>query len=250
METNDRSTESVKINIGELLFQVITNRYIITGIVLFCTLAMFIYTQLTYVPKYTSTAKIYIVDSDATTINSSELVVSTYLARDYMELIVDRTVLDEVNEELNLGVSYGALKNCVSVKSPDDTRIIEISVTTTSAQESMRIANKICDVAQDKITELMEVDRVNVFSEAYLPGAPIGSNLVNNMIYGFVAGLLIALVYVFIVYSMNDKINSVDDIEKYLGIAALGSIPYHSSKNSKYAYGYNAANNSKSEGKK
>ncbi len=239
---NVKNTDNVQINISELLFQIITARYIIIGIILFCTLAMFLYTQLTYVARYKTCAKMYIVDSDATTLNSSELVVSTYLAKDYIELITDRAVLNEVREEMNLGMSYGALKNCVSVKSPEDTRIIEIYVTRTSPQEAMRIANKICEVSKDKITELMEVDRVNIFSEAYLPENPIPSNLGNNMVYGFVAGVLIALVYVFIIYSMNDKINSIDDIEKHLGIAALGSIPYHNPKNPKK--GYDRYNNS------
>lgn len=237
MENINKNEEVSSINVNELIFCVITNRYVIAAIVVICTLVMFAYSKLTYVARYTTCAKIYVVDSDATSINSAEIAVSTYLAHDYMELIVDRTVLNAVNEELNLGISYGALKSAVKVKAPDDTRIIEVYVTTTDPNKSQRIANKICEVAQEKITTLMDVDRVNIFSEAYLPTSPIASNMSKNLLIGFGVGLAIAAAYIFVVYSLNDKVNSVDDVEKHLDLVVLGSIPYHKSKSGKKYYG-------------
>lgn len=245
MDNLNKSEEGIKLNVRDIMFYITTSRYIIVAIVALCTLAMFAYTKLTYVAKYTSCAKIYVVDSDAASINSSEIAVSTYLARDYLELIIDRTVLNAVNNELNLGMSYGSLKNCVSVKAPENTRIIEVYVTTTNPQKSMKIANKICEVAQEKITALTAVDRVNIFSEAYLPTSPIASNMNKNLLLGFSGGVAVSAVYVFIVYSLNDKINNADDIERHLGIAVLGSIPYHKSKVGKKSYGRRTA-----EGKK
>ncbi len=243
MQTNNvtpKSNDSVKLNVNELLFQLVNNRYVIIAIVLLCTLAMFAYTKITYKAKYTSVAKIYVVDTEASTINSTELAISTYLARDYMELIVDRAVLEEVIDDLGLNMSYGSLKSKVAVENPDDTRIIEIHVTTGNPQESKRIAEKVCDVAQEKITELLAVDRVNIFSAAYLPGKANSANLGRNMFYGFAAGILLSMCFLFIVYSLNDKINSIDDIERHLEIPALGSIPYHSTKSGKKYYESNS----------
>lgn len=238
MENTAKNQELVRIDMKEFLFQLSANRYVALAIVLVCMIASFAYSKLTYVPKYTSVAKIYIINSSAETVTSTEIAISTYLARDYSEMIIDRTVLTEVNEELNLGMSYSRLKNCVSVVAPDNTRILEVHVTTTDPQKSRAIANEVCQVAKVKIEELMDVDRVNIFSKAYLPSKASGSNAVRNTVYGFGIGFLLAAVYIFILYSINDKINNAEDIEKHLDIPTLGAIPYHTNKTarkSKYA---------------
>ena len=230
MENASKNQELVRIDIKEFLFQLSANRYVAIALVLICMIAGFAYSKLTYVPKYTSVAKIYIINSSAETVTSTEIAISTYLARDYSEMIIDRTVLTEVNKELNLGMSYSKLKNCVSVVAPDNTRILEVHVTTTDPHKSQAIANEVCQVAKVKIEELMDVDRVNIFSKAYLPSKASGSRAVRNTIYGFGIGVLAAAVYVFILYSINDKINNADDIEKHLEIPTLGAIPYHTNK--------------------
>lgn len=238
MDNNNRSQELIRVDLKEFLFHLLANRVVVTILILVCMISGFAYSKLTYVPKYESVAKIYIINSNAETVTSTEIAISTYLARDYSEMIIDRTVLNEVNASLKLGMSYNSLKNCVSVVAPDDTRILEVHVTTTDPQKSQRIANEICLIAKDKIETLMDVDRVNVFSKAYLPSKASGSKAVRNAIYGLGVGILLSAVYVFILYSINDKIINTDDIEKHLNIPALGAIPYHNNKTarkSKYA---------------
>jgi hypothetical protein len=62
--------------------------------------------------------------------------------------------------------------------------------------------------------------------------------------YSFVAGLLTAVVvfgiYV-VVYILDDKIKTADDVEKYLGLTVLGLIPNSNAeldpRSRKYKYG-------------
>ncbi len=230
MENTNKSQELVRIDLKEFGFHLAANKFIVIAIIFICMVTSFAYAKLTYVPKYTSVAKIYIINSGEENVTSTEIAISTYLARDYSEMIIDRTVLTEVNRELDLGMSYARLKNCVSVIAPDNTRILEIHVTTTDPKRSQLIANKVCDVAKVKIEDLMDVDRVNIFSKAFLPGNASGSGAVKKTIYGFGIGILISAVYIFILYSVNDKINNAEDIEKHLDIPTLGAIPYHTNK--------------------
>ena len=42
---------------------------------------------------------------------------------------------------------------------------------------------------------------------------------------GMLAGMVIAMAIIFIRYMMNDTIKRPEDVERYLGVSVLGSIP-------------------------
>lgn len=200
--------------------------YLILGVVVLSLLVAFIGTKLFVVPKYSSTAKLYIFNTSEQNINTSEITISTYLARDYAELIADRVVLNDVIENLNLKYSYGGLKSCVEVDALDNTRILAVTVTTTNPKLSQRIANNICEVAQEKIVELMGISRVNIISEAYLPTAPVRSDMQVSLTYGLILGASISCILLIYFALTDDKIKGAEDVDKYLGISVLGVIPF------------------------
>lgn len=224
---NEKAQETERLLDARVFLEHFLRRwYIIAAIFAASLLIAFIGTKLFVVPKYSTTAKLYIFNTENENINTSEITISTYLARDYAELIADRTVLNEVIENLNLDYSYGALKGCVKIDAVDNTRILSINVTTSNAKLSQSIANNICVVSQEKLVELMGISRVNIISEAYLPTAPVRSDSELALAYGMLIGAIISMaVLIFSVFT-DDKIKGADDVEKYLGISVLGVIPY------------------------
>lgn len=200
--------------------------YIVVAIFLVCLSVAFVGAKLFVVPKYSSMAKLYIFNTENESFNTNEITISTYLARDYAELIADRTVLNEVIKNLDLKYSYGGLKNCVSVEAINNTRILCITVTTTNPKLSQQIANNICVVAQDKMVELMGISRVNIISEAYLPTNPVVSDSQVAITYGLSAGAVISAILLLYFALTDDKIKGAEDVERYLGISVLGNIPY------------------------
>ncbi|HUT61725.1 MAG TPA: hypothetical protein VNA25_28135 [Phycisphaerae bacterium] len=58
-----------------------------------------------------------------------------------------------------------------------------------------------------------------------IPSEPRRPVLWLNMLIGIVAAMIVALVYVFLADHLDHSIKSVDDAERYLGTAVLGSIP-------------------------
>ena len=87
---------------------------------------LFAYVQLTYTPRYQSTATLYILnldneDSVSSTYNSFTLALK--VVNDCTYLLKSHTVLDEVIDELELDISYGELYNSVSTSNPEETEI-------------------------------------------------------------------------------------------------------------------------------
>lgn len=217
-------------NFSVWLRELFRKKVVISIIIALSLLFSIIYSLFFITPLYTSCAKIYVFNNSSTQISTSDISISSYLAKDYSELIVDRVVLEEVIDELKLNYSYSKLKNYVTVINPESTRILEIYVKTPDPELSQKIADKICVVAQAKIVEFMNIDQVNIFSKAFLPQNASHVNMGQAVIYGLLLGIAISAVILIISIYQNDKICGEEDVEKYLGLCTLGTIPYNPAK--------------------
>lgn len=227
MPENEQKTGFSFYDIKELLFEVFRFKYVVLGIIIFALAVSFVYTEFFRTPVYTAVAKVHILDNQAVQENTSEISISTYLTRDYTILVTERIVLDEVISRLDLDMSYQALKNCVMTENPTNSRIIEISVTHNNANKAKQIANSICTVSKDVMSELLGSDRVNIVTAAEKPSSPSSPNMQTNLIIGFLAGVLVSFLFILLVHYRNDKISGSEDVQKYLGLCTLATIPYN-----------------------
>ena len=224
MSYNNNKTTST-LNVKELLFLALKKWYFLCIILAVCMVSSLVYSNFLVTPLYDSTGKIYIMRKDAETVSTGDLSVSSYLTRDYENLIIDRAVLDEVSEILDNKYSYLQLKKIVSVENPEDTRFIEISARTSSAEDSKKIVDAVCRVSQEKIIELLGIDRVTIIREGNMPKTATIPNTYRNLVSAFIIGVLIFIAVIFAMYFFDDKINNPADIKKYIEISVLGDIP-------------------------
>lgn len=161
----------------------------------------------------------------------NELVVGQYLVKDYRELIKSRTVTGTVVEELKLeGMTPGILANKINVNSKNDTRIIEISIQDEDPEKAKEIADKVSEVFKSKVIDLMKVDNVSVVDAAQLPLKPVRPRPLTNIAISFFAGIMIAIGFIFVFEYFDDTIKTYEDIEKYLDLPIIGTIPVMSIK--------------------
>lgn len=211
-----------------------------------------IYTVMTvvHVPEYTATAKIYVLNikTEGTTgsnnITTSDISIANYLINDCQELLMSEdNILSPVITELGLQnqLTPKQLKSMIShsTSSVSD-RTLLLSVTSTDKEESQQIANALAYHMADYFNnELYSQELLNVTDTAKLPETE--SNAVSPLmiaLISFVCALLVYAVF-FIIYIMDDKINTAEDVENYLGVSTLGSIPNeHEVKRRKNKNGY------------
>ncbi len=186
-------------------------------------------------PVYTSTAKLYIINkaSDFNQLTSTDLSISTYLTRDFAEILQDEVVLSEVAEDLSNKYSTSKIKSFINITPAENTRIIEIVVVSPDAKDSKQIADSICRISQDKLVEIMGLDRVKIIRNGNLPQNPSSPNTTKSILDSMILGLIIALATAFILLVADNKISSYEDVEEILDINILTTIPYSSHKSYK-----------------
>lgn len=182
-------------------------------------------------PQYESTTKMYVLSKQSSeTLTTQDMQTSSYLTKDYAEIIKSRTVTEDVIDELNLDMKHEDLLGKMTVESATDTRILSISVRDADPYKAKEIADAIRDVSANHIKNVMAIDAVNVVEAANLPEDTVSPNIIKNgIIGGLVFGVIAALIII-VSYVANDTIKSQEDVERYLELSTLGMIPVDSSE--------------------
>lgn len=226
METNLQNEEEIEIDMGELLRYLAGKAgYIILTALAFAVLALAV-TTFCMTPRYTSTTKMYVLNRQTNEgVTSSDLQSSTYLTKDYMEMIRSRTVIEAVIADLNLNSTYEDVLGQIDVSAASDTRVIAISVTDKDPYEARDIANAVRNAAAAHIQSVMNTEAVTVVDEANIPTKKSSPSTIKNVAIAGGVGLFLALVVCVVLYLMNDKVTTAEDVERYLGLSVLASMP-------------------------
>ena len=183
-----------------------------------------IYTKAFTKPQYKTTAVVYVNDGNMSA--TGNIAVATYLAEDYSKTVVLPSVLETAINNLALSMSYQELASKVSVSLEEESRIVEITVTDTAPARAQALCNELCLVSKARFEEMTDVKRVSLYEEARLPAGPSGPSMTKNVLLASVIGFVLPCAIILLVYMIDDRIKSADDIQRALKLSTLGDIPY------------------------
>lgn len=221
------------VSLQDFLIEFARRWFLYVAIILAGVIVSFSYAKFLITPLYDSTARLYIINKASQTINSSDFSISTYLTNDFSEIITDRAVLTKVESDLNNKFTVQQLKSYITVDVPESTRIIQVTARTPKPEDSKAIVNSVCKVSKEALVEIMGLDRVTVISEGVLPNTPSVPHTSNIVLIGFVFASFISIIVAYLFTITDNKISSSKDVEKYLGINVLATIPYNPNKQQK-----------------
>lgn len=205
-----------------------------------CCFGLWIVDRVTFVPQYASTATLYILrQADGATASDANSVFSLALkvVNDCTYLLKSHTVLDEVISNLDLNMEYEDLYDCVSTSNPTDTRILEVTVEADSPEMAKSIVDRICAIGSKRIEDAMGFQQVNLYELGTTDPAPCNRTRAFTFVFAGVVAAAAAYIVFLIVFLLDDRIKTDEDVERYLGLSILGSIPNADGKNSgKYGY--------------
>ena len=217
--------DEMEIDLIEILYALKKRALIILAALLAGALIAGVYTKLMITPLYSATSTVLVISKETTLTSIADLQFGSQLTKDYSMLITSRSVLEEVLDNLGLDMGYGALKGNVSIDNPSETRILQITVTNPDPQLAKELADELAAVSSEYIGDKMEVVPPKIIEKAEVPAAQSSPSMSRNVMLGALAGLALAAGVVILMTVMNDSIRSEDDIERYLNIPALASIP-------------------------
>lgn len=227
MEQNRIQTDDeIEIDLKEIFFILWDKIWIIMLSTIGIALITLIVSKFMITPLYESTTKIYVLnrqETGTTTIN--DLQSSMQLTKDYQILVLSRPVTEQVIINLDLPYTSEELAKMITVNTPNDTRILEIKVENEDPYLAKNIADALADISAVRISEVMDIEKVNIVEGGNLPEFPKSPDVKKYTLIGALLGAFLTAGIIIIIYLLNDTIKDADDIEKYLGLSMLASIP-------------------------
>ncbi|MDQ0232743.1 YveK family protein [Metabacillus malikii] len=179
-------------------------------------------------PVYQSSTQILVnqAKSDQQAYNVGEVQTNLQLINTYTVIIKSPAILDKVIEKEKLDMSAGALNGLVSVSSEQNSQVVNITVQNEDPQQAANIANSIATTFKEEVTTLMNIDNVNILSEAMIGEnpSPIKPQPVMNMAIALVVGLMAGVGLAFLLEYLDNTLKNEQDVENQLGLPVLGAI--------------------------
>lgn len=196
-----------------------------------------IYTMGFVSPVYSSSTTLVLAGSGSGTSNTNQvsegsitttdITINSKLVSTYSELVKSNNVLRQVIANLGIDIDENDLRKNVSVTSVKDTELIKITVTNANATYAAQVANEIAKVFTEKVGEIYNINNVHVVDEAEVSNVPSNINHTKDvMIFAFI-GVVIAVIYVLLANLLDTTIKSSEEIEKYIKLPVLASIPIY-----------------------
>lgn len=220
-----------EIDLVELFYHLLERvKYIIAATVV-GILAAGLITHFAITPLYESTSKLYVLNSNDSVVNLSDLQIGSYLASDYQEVFKTWEVNERVLTSLGLPYTYKRLQSMVTVSNPSGTRILYITVRNPDPTEAALIANEYADVVREYIADTMATEAPNILSTALKATSPVSPSMTRNLFLGALIGAIASVGIIVVLFMLDDKIRSADDITKYTGIPTLAVVPLVNNEN-------------------
>ena len=224
-QKNAAQVEAKTIDLVELFFFLVSKlRLILLGTLIGAVVLGF-YSAVLVTPVYTATSKLYIIGNAGGSSILSDLQIGSALTDDYQEVFKTWEVHQMVNEELGTNYSYSELQDMITVANPEDTHILSITVKNTDSEKAAEIANAYVAAAKRFITQTMNTDEPNTFSIALVPGSASGVGVTGYVIRGMLLGTVLAIGVLVLVFLLDSRPKSAEDIKNVADIPTLAIIP-------------------------
>ena len=155
-------------------------------------------------------------------INSATKLVSTYSI-----IIKSDTILQQVIDNLGLNLTYAQLNKRVTVAAVDDTQVMKITVQSDSPEWARQVCEQIITVAPDVIKEAVEAGSVKVISNASLATERFPPTLRRTRCWPQRLDFVLVIGIIVLQVLLDNKINTEEDVTKYLDMTVLGVIPQY-----------------------
>lgn len=226
MGKDNVQNDEVEIDIGHILSILWEKILVIIATGIIVGLAGFLVSKFLITPKYESETKLYVLNranDSATTLSDVQL--STQLTKDYQILVTSAPVMNQVIKELGLNMKASELAPTISVDTPSDTRVLQITVTSDDPKRAKDIADKVAQVSSKKICDIMKIEQVNVIEEGSLSEEPAVDTVQKWTLIGLALGIVLSCAVIIIRSMLDDTVKTTEDVEKYFDLSTLAVIP-------------------------
>lgn len=215
--------EEMEIDLAEM-FSVLLRKWwlILLSVILGAGLALG-YTKVLVTPEYEASSMIYILGKS--TGDSINVQLSKQLTLDFITLAKSRPVIEDAINKLGLDMTYEEVSEMIEVENPTDTSILKATAVSADPKLAKDLSNAMAGAMAERIKEVMATDKPSVVEKAVLPKEPVTPNTTKNVMLGGLLGAIFVMGILIVRFLMDDRIKDQDDVEKYLQLNVLATIP-------------------------
>ncbi len=180
-------------------------------------------------PQYESNSTLYVLSKSTSITSVADLQLGTALTSDYTEIATSKPVIDTAIEKLkkkdDIELTREAVKGMVEVSNKSDTRMLVITVTSDDADLSYKLADALTTASVDQMASITQTDKPTIVEEPEVADKPVDNGLYKHVAIGFLIGLVLLAGLYTVSFVLNDEIKTEKDVETYLQVSILGTIP-------------------------
>lgn len=223
----EKQLDEIEIDLLQLLGVLWEKILWIVGAAVGAALVALLVTQFLLTPMYQSTASLYVINrqGESGSATSSDLSAATSLTYDFEQMVTTNLVLEPTIRRLRLDMTPAELAKRITVNNPTNTRILKITVEDEDPERAKRIVDTLAEISANTIVEVMEIEKVNSIDKGTVPLYPASPSMKKNVAIGGLGGAFLACAVVVLRFLLDDTIKNEEDVEKYLNVSVLGSIP-------------------------
>ncbi len=255
---SDRSgrNENKNVNtivLGDVALSVLGKWWLILLVALTFGSIAWVYTDATYVDTYASYGSIYLVSKSSDEVfQTPEVSYAKTMMEDYIYRVsteenmraavqrlpdelravyadanISEEELEAYIEKVTAGMSWSSLQSATTITNPENTHYLYIRVVSTDPKLAYAAASAVLGASLENLSDFFGVKEVSIDEQPRLSSQPVSakSNRLAYMAALLGAALIIAILV--LLYLLDDKINTSEDIEQYLGLTVLAMIPVY-----------------------
>lgn len=197
-------------------------------------------------PMYEAYVTVYVNNvrsgQDVDTITSTNLSTSQKLVNTYVTIIKSDTVLEKVAAASGMDATAEQIRKMMSAKQVESTELFTVTITHADPVKAEQLANAVAKVAPGEIERIVEGSSTKIIDYAKLPQEPSSPSLAKNTFLGALAGFVITVIYVTIVFLLDVRIKDEEDLMALFGLPVLAQIPSFIPEGTKRRNGYDNGN--------
>lgn len=224
----EKNAEEVQISVIDIINMMLAFWWIIAIMAIVVGGGTYMYSKLTSVDKYESNLMLYIdTQTEQTTddVNTVSLQGAQKLLPTYIKVLESTPFLEDVSDDIENKYSAATILDMIHYEAVEETNIIKLTVVSTDSHDAYILAKSIMRNAPDKITQVFEGGSVKIIEYPKEASSPITGNDLKLGIIGFVAGIAIAVLIIFLINLFDTSVKSSEELTKKYGFPILGEIP-------------------------
>ena len=180
-------------------------------------------------PQYESNSTLYVLSKSTSITSVADLQLGSELTSDYAEIATSKPVIDTAIEKLkkkeDIKLTREEVKEMVTVSNKTDTRMLVITVTSDDPDLSYKLADALTTASVNQMASITQTDKPTIVEEPEVAEKPIDNGLYKHLAMGIVIGLVLLAGLYTVSFVMNDEIKTEQDVENFLQVSVLGTIP-------------------------